>query len=397
MEWKKTWSYLPVNHSTCISTISNLTLRGFFMNNLDGEKIRIRFSNLYSLEPLILESVSVAKMKRGSSKVEGFETVKFQGKETIRIEAGDEFYSDEIDFVICSTEDIVLSIYVKEETNIYSVCSTWSAKSWYTRYGLEGNYTMKSDFPQTDNYDIYPVLQYDVNRANHIYGISSIELFTDSKVKTLVLFGDSITHMSYYSDALLHRLIDTYPGKMTIVNCGLGGNRIIHDYSRMPEIPGGGTIFGRPGVERFESDIYKDSTPDKIIVLIGINDITHPYSLNYPDQVINLEQYKKAIYQLIDTAHNKGSKIMIGTILPFKCEETEWFDVAENLRLEINKWIREQKHSDGIIDFDLAIRDEKTPDKMDDGCHLGDGIHPNDQGGKRMADVVPLELLIEEE
>ena len=88
---------------------------------------------------------------------------------------------------------------------------------------------------------------------------------------------------------------------------------------------------------------------------------------------------------------------MIGTILPFKCEETEWFDVAENLRLEINKWIREQKHSDGIIDFDLAIRDEKTPDKMDDGCHLGDGIHPNDQGGKRMADVVPLELLIEEE
>ncbi|NLL73491.1 MAG: hypothetical protein GX237_08180 [Clostridiales bacterium] len=397
MEWKMTWSYLPVNHDICIGTISNTTLRGRFINNLDGEKIRIKFSNLYSPDPLILDNVTVAKIKRASNQVEGFEAVKFKGKETIRIEAGEEFYSDEIDFAVSSTEDIVLSIYVKEETNIYSVASTWSAKSWYTRYGVDGNYTRESDFPQTDNYDIYPVLQYDVNRANHIYGISSIELFTDSKVKTLALFGDSITHMSYYSDALTNRLTEQYPGKMTIVNRGLGGNRIIHDYSRMPEIPGGGTIFGGPGVERFEGDIFKDNTPDRIIVLIGINDITHPYSLNNLEQVINLDQYKNAVLKLIDIAHNKGSKIMLGTILPFKYEETEWFTEAENLRLEINKWIREQKHSDGVIDFDLAIRDENTPEKMDDGCHLGDGIHPNDQGGKRMADVVPLELFIEEE
>lgn len=397
MEWKMTWSYLPVNHNTCIATISDLTLRGYFINNLDGEKIRVKFSNLHSPEPLILDSVTLAKKKRGSSKVEGFQTVKFLGKETIKLEAGEQFYSDEIDFSISSTEDIVLSIYVKEETDIYSVCSSWSAKSWYTRYGLNGDYSIESDFPQVDNYNIYPVLQYDVNRANHVYGISGIEVLTDSNVKTVALFGDSITHMSYYSDALSHKSIESYPGKMTIVNRGLGGNRLLNDYSRMSEIPGGGTIFGGAGIERFENDIYGEDSPDDVIVLIGINDITHPYSLNHPDEIINFESYKKAMLQLIHTAHNKGSKIMIGTILPFKSEETDWFTVAESLRQEINVWIREQKDSDGIIDFDLAIRNKNTPDKMDDSCHLGDGIHPNDEGGRRMANVVPLELLIKEE
>lgn len=393
MEWKMAWSYLPVNHNTSIATISNTTLRGFFKNNLQGDKIRIRFSNFYSPETLVFDHVTIGKRKRNSTIIEEIQTVYHNENKVIKIEPDEIFLSDEINLSIKPTDDIVLSIYIKDSTNIYSVCSTWSAKSWYTVYGLGKDYTMDNDFPVTDNYDIYPVLAYDVNRANHIYGISGIEVLTDSSVKTLALFGDSITHMSYYSDVLTDKVIDAYPGKITIVNRGLGGNRLLHDYTPMPEIPSGGTIFGRPGIERFENDIYRWDTPDYVVVLIGINDFTHPYFFNRPDEVITLEEYKKGILKLIDTAHSKGSKIMIGTVIPFKKEETEWFDIVETLRQEANQWIREQKNSDGFVDFDLAIRDMDEPEKMYDSCHLGDGIHPNEEGGKRMADALSVEWL----
>lgn len=397
MEWKMVWSYLPVNHNSCIATIRDTTLRGFFLNNLKGDKLRIRFSNLYSSEKLILDRVTVSKRSENSSNIVDFKTVSFQGKDIISIGPGEQFYSDEIDLSINPSEDIVISIYIKEPTNIYSVCSTWSAKSWSTSYGLNGDYTMESEFSETDNYDMYPILKYDENRANHIYGISGIEVFTESDVKTIALFGDSITHMSYYSDVLTDMVIDRFPGKLTVVNRGLGGNRLLHDYTRMSEIPSGGTIFGGPGIDRFLDDIYQWDIPDYVLVLIGINDFTHPYFFNRSDELVSLESYKEGILKLINTAHSKGSKILIGTVLPFKKDEVEWFDKAESLRQEANRWIREQKNSDAVIDFDLAIRDEYIPEKMDDSCHLGDGIHPNEEGGRRMANALPLEMLMEGE
>ena len=87
---------------------------------------------------------------------------------------GERFYSDELNFPISSAEDIIISIYIKNQSNIYSVCSTWSARSWYTRYGLNGDYTMEREFKETGNYDIYPPLQYDEHRQ--IISMASMEL-----------------------------------------------------------------------------------------------------------------------------------------------------------------------------------------------------------------------------
>jgi lysophospholipase L1-like esterase len=389
------WSYLPVNHNTCIAKISNTTLRGYFTNNLSGDKIRIRFSNLYSAERLILDKVTIAKRARGSKLIEGFQTVGYKGDDVISIGPGEQFLSDELKFSIDSSEDIIISIYIKNPSSIYSVCSTWSAGSWYTRYGLNGDYTMESEFAESDNYDMYPPLQYDEHRANHIYGINGIEVLTDENVKTFALFGDSITHMSYYSDALMQMATDKYPGRMTIINRGLGGNRLLHDYTRIPGIPGGGTIFGKPGVYRFYDDVYQLNKPDYVVVLIGINDFTHPYFFKKDDEKVTLEEYKEGICKLIHTAQSQGSKILIGTVIPFKKDKLEWFDEVEELRQEVNRWIREQIESDGVIDFDLAIRDRLDHEKIDDSCHLGDGIHPNTEGGIRMANVVPLDKLME--
>ena len=38
MEWKTSWSYLPVDYETSIGTIENITQRTVFWNNLSEKK-----------------------------------------------------------------------------------------------------------------------------------------------------------------------------------------------------------------------------------------------------------------------------------------------------------------------------------------------------------------------
>ncbi len=395
MDWKTAWSYLPVNHNTCIGTVENITQRSVFKNNLSGTKVKIKFSNLFSKDALVIDHVTIGtKDLENNNDIKKMQAVTYQGKETIRIESGEEFYSDEIDYALSNGEDIVVSIYIKERTEICSVCSTWEARSWYTQYGLAGNFVAEQEFTETDAYEVFPVLKYDINRANHIFGITEIKVYTEQEVKTVALFGDSITHMSYYSDALIEKLYDSYPGKITVVNRGLGGNRLLRDYSRIEEIPSGGTIFGEAGVERFYHDIYSSDQPDHIIVLIGINDLTHPYALKHLDEAITIDEYQEGIIKLIDIAHEKGSKILLGTLTPFIFGAEEWYTPVETLRQLVNQWIRSQKYSDGIVDFDLATRQSKTPERMLEDCHLGDGLHPNSEGGRKMAEAIDVDWLI---
>lgn len=391
MEWKTAWSYLPVNYNTKICTVSNITQRTYFKNNLNGTKVKILFSNLFSNQPLILDNVVIGVKSKEETTIKLSKPVTYKGNEKIIIESGKEFYSDEIELSVSSEDDIVLSIYVKEETEIHSVCSTWSARTWNTKYGLNGNYVNEQKFAETDCFDVYTELQSDPNKANHLFGITEIKIYTDENVKTVALFGDSITHMSYYSDALTERLYETYPGKITVTNRGLGGNRLLREYSRVADVPGGGTIFGKPGVERFNRDVYSAGEVEYVIVLIGINDFSHPYALKHYDEAVTLEEYQNGIIKLIETAHQNGSKIWIGTVTPIKYGETDWYTPTEKLRKQANEWIRSQTFSDGIIDFDKAVRQPEDTDCMYDDCHLGDGLHPNALGGEKMADIIPME------
>ena len=57
MEWKTSWSYLPVDYETSIGTIENITQRTVFWNNLSGKKSEDSFSNRFGKEPLILTHV----------------------------------------------------------------------------------------------------------------------------------------------------------------------------------------------------------------------------------------------------------------------------------------------------------------------------------------------------
>ena len=78
----------------------------------------------------------------------------------------------------------------------------------------------------------------------------------------------------------------------------------------------------------------------------------------------------------------------ISTISPFGAFGDSWRPQAEALRCQYNALIRACSIADGIVDMDAVLRDPTDIHRMQEGLHLGDGVHPNWHGGRRMADAL---------
>ena len=63
MKWTSSFKYLPINYGMTLATLSDKTQRVLFENNLNGNKVRILFSNKYAKETLNIKS-NTPRIKR---------------------------------------------------------------------------------------------------------------------------------------------------------------------------------------------------------------------------------------------------------------------------------------------------------------------------------------------
>ena len=55
----------------------------------------------------------------------------------------------------------------------------------------------------------------------------------------------------------------------------------------------------------------------------------------------------------------------------------------EQKRQAVNKWIRESGAFDGVIDFDVVVRDPNRPSYIQAAYDSGDHLHPTTRGTRR--------------
>ena len=67
-----------------------------------------------------------------------------------------------------------------------------------------------------------------------------------------------------------------------MVNAGISGNRILHD---LPEM-----VCGPSALSRFDRDVLSVPGAKFLIILEGINDITHPVGNSLPEQAVTPDQ-----------------------------------------------------------------------------------------------------------
>jgi len=214
-----------------------------------------------------------------------------------------------------------------------------------------------------------------------VFLVSDVQVMAPANTHVIVALGDSITDgavsamnaAAAWPEVLSKRLPKLPDGTpVSVINMGIGSNRFMSS-----------DVAGPPGVKRFDEDVLARPNVTHLIVMEGINDIS--YEQVKPEQLI--EAYKSVIAK----AKAKGIKVYGATLLPIQNSSSK--DTPENIATQqaVNKWIRESKAYDAVLDYEKVVQDPANPLRIRANL-TGDYVHPNTAGYKLMADSIDLKL-----
>lgn len=378
-KWVGTWgNAISVSERRPENYAKNLTLRYPIKMMLGGDALRLTLDNFCGTEPVTLTCTSVA-VSDGDDAIlsESSERITFGGKESITIPAGERVVSDPVNFSVKNGENIAVSLYFADFTEMRSGVLITGPLS--KGYFAVGNQTEKASLDADTS-----------KRTNWFYFLSDIEVLTDEDKRAVICFGDSITAQAW-PDYLIQRTLEIGDGSTSVIRKAASGTRILRQYDNITY-----DSYGIKGDVRFPREILV-SGADTVIIQHGINDIIHPVGVEVNkfrpwSDLPTAQEMIDGLRMYLETAKLNGLKTYLGTLLPIKGWRT-YADFREELRCEVNEWMRTTNEADGCIDFDRAVCDPVCPEAFAEGYDSGDHLHPSQAAYKRMAEEIPECLL----
>ena len=374
--WVGTWatapqtvvkSFMPYNNC-----MTNRSVRQVVKVSIGGDVIRLKLSNIYSMQPVEIRSIYIAHAKDSSDiDAKTAQYFKFGNSYKTVIPAGKQIVSDALKFNLRNLERVAITINYTSAPEIPTV----HMGSRTTSYIMKGVTNAHSNFAKAF-------------RENHWYNISGIDVYTMSNnMSAIAIIGNSITDGKCSTDNAQNRWPDVMSEmlqlkhKITnqgVLNLGIGNNRVT--------VPGG---FGALAKERFDRDILMQSGVKKVVIFEGVNDIGAARSGSSETVA---RQIIESIQGMMKKAKARKMKVYLGTITPFK-GAGYYTHFHEAARLYVNDWIRSQaKNVDGILDFAKLLQDPNDDRRMKREYASNDWLHPNPTGYKAMgiyaADIV---------
>lgn len=374
--WVGTWatapqtvvkSFMPYNNC-----MTNRSVRQVVKVSIGGNVIRLKLSNIYSMQPVEIRSIYIAHAKDSFSiDAKSAQYFKFGNSYKTIIPAGKQIVSDALKFNLRNLERVAITINYTSAPEVPTV----HMGSRTTSYIMKGVTNAHSNFAKAF-------------RENHWYNISGIDVYTMSNnMSAIAIIGNSITDGKCSTDNAQNRWPDVMSEmlqlkhKITnqgVLNLGIGNNRVT--------VPGG---FGALAKERFDRDILMQSGVKKVVIFEGVNDIGAARSGSSETVARKIIE---SIQGMMKKAKARKMKVYLGTITPFK-GAGYYTHFHEAARLYVNDWIRSQaKNVDGILDFAKLLQDPNDDRRMKREYASNDWLHPNPTGYKAMgiyaADIV---------
>ena len=364
--WVGTWNASP-QAAWYPLELNGQTIRQIAHVSIGGTRVRVRLSNAYGANPLLIGAARVGLRSTGASIVPGSGRVlTFNGSESTTIPAGALAISDPVSLRVPDRGDLAVSIYVPGK----ELAATEHSLGLQTTY-----ISSAGDFSGADSLPT-------VTTTESFFFLTGVEVDASTTARAIVTLGDSITDGLHstpdankrWPNRLAERL-RSGGNKIAVLNAGISGNRLLHD------------TVGTNAAARFDRDVLVQSSARYLIVLLGINDIGFPGTATADDIIAGHRQ-------IIHRAHALGLKVYGGTLTPFEAflPGIYYTPGGEVKRQAVNQWIRTSKAYDAVIDFDKAIRDPGNPAKIRPAYDSGDNLHPNDAGYQAMADAIDLSL-----
>jgi lysophospholipase L1-like esterase len=387
--WVGTWATAVVPRPQAPATpppptFNNQTLRQIVHVSAGGSRVRVVLSNAFGTSHLAVGAASVALRQKDSATVAGSNrALTFGGTPATTVAAGAIAISDPVTLTVSPFADLAIDLFLPGDTAASTSPLTTHNNALQTNYiSTTGNHAGAGDFPVSKTTQAW-------------FFLSAVEVTAPAQVGAVVAFGDSITDGSLstpdtnnrWPDHLARRLIVTGGGNaaqpMGVLNEGIAGNRVLSEG------------IGPSALARFDRDVLAQSGVTHVVLLEGINDI----GLAGAGQPMpTAAEIIAGHRQIVERAHAHGLKVIAGTFLPFEGTNLAvvpgYYSVEKDaLRQAVNELIRKSRAYDGVIDFEMAIRDPGHPLQVLARFKGADNLHLTDAGYHAMADAVNLSLL----
>lgn len=343
-------------------TVTNQTVSQTTTVSASGDRLRLRISNLYGSAPVIVGAVSVSVGDAAPV------AVTFDGAAGLTLPVGAPRLSDSVALPVRALDPIAVSVFYPAETAL--------PVHRLRQVVRDGDATALS-------------VPADALRQRMGGLVTAIEVEADAPTPVIVALGDSITEgtgavpsplVRGWPERLAERMIAANKS-WAVVNVGIGGNRLLHQGS------------GPSGLERLDADALAVSGARCLILLEGINDIGRPARPEYAHEAVVAADLIAGYRQVIARGRAAGLHVVLATIPPF--EGANYFtDEGEATRQAVNVWLRTDgvRQADAVVDFDVAVRDPESPQRLKAEHQSGDWLHPSDAGYQAMAQAVPLDV-----
>jgi lysophospholipase L1-like esterase len=384
--WTATWSAAPET-SPGATQYSDQTLRLIVHTTVGGCRVRVRISNTFGTDPLLIGAAHVALRDAGARIVPSTDRVLlFNRKDSYAVPPGALVVSDPVFLEVPPLADLAVSLYLPRlstanTTHIVAQQTNYIAKS-------AGDFTSAIDLPDagsTTEWDFLTGVEVaSFDRA------SAIVILSDSGADGIGSTPDKNTR---WPDVLAKRLQRRSGMRdLSVLNEAITGNRILH--------PGPANLefFGPAGLARFDRDVLSQPGAKFLIVSLGLADIGQPGVAAPAFEEVDAGDLIAGHLQFITRAHEKGMRVYGCTLMPFENSLIGpgfYSPVKEATREALNEWIRTSGAYDGIIDFDRIVRDPTHPLRLLPAYDSGDHTHPNDAGYRALGNSIDLNLFRE--
>ena len=335
-----------------------------------GSKLRVRISNEDGEQPLGLTEATVALAGDGFAARPGsMRQLAFGGAGAVTVPAGAPAVSDPVELAVAPGTELLVSL---------SLASPLlnDARGGATLAFAPG------DQARAD-------VLHDVKLLPGRPAVTGVSVLSNPAIRVIVAMGDFITDgnrgeigaLHGWPEQLARRLAAARKGRYTVVNAGIGGNRLL--------APG----WGDAGLARLDRDALRIEGISHLILLEGTNDIGMSGKGPFGDNPeLSADELIRGYRQVIARAHARGVKVILGTLTPAGGSPSHSSPAKDAIREAVNRWIRTAGEADGYIDFDKVTGDPAAPGTLRNDYDFGDRLHPSDAGYMAMANGIDLSL-----
>ena len=359
------------------------TFRLIVRPNLWGDRFRVRFSNFFGTKPVTLDDVFIGLQASAGAVLPGTNRrVTFARGKNVTIPTGASVFSDavELEFV---DEVEKFSLEGRKLAVSFHVVGTSGPMTWHSK-AVQTSYVTNPGAGSHSNDQgdaAFP------NSTTSWYFLDALDVMAPADTFVVATFGDSITDGTAstlngddrWPDVLFRRLRAAYGNRVSLVNEGIGGNRVVSD-------AGAG---GPSALSRLERDVFSLSGVSAVVWLEGINDLSAGAT---SDAVV------AGIKEGTRLIRKQGLKLIQATITSALGNNPSIDADRDSRRKAVNAFIRSAGIFDSVADFDGVTVDPITGEMAAPFLHNSttnavDHLHPNRAGYLKMGGAVDITVL----